>query len=366
MIGSSLRRIVCSEQGERGQALMVTVMFIGVMAGAAAMALDLGSYISHRRTLQNSVDAIALAASLNLPVGESAQAAATDWANKNGVEISSMTVTVTSQNLPSEPNPKVMVEIEVEHELTFMRLVGLDTAGITVTATAIITSPAGGAGVSSLSATEAALAEATLGEVVVLKYDANDILQGNTSPIRVDGPGSGNCSSGDNYCSALAYGSTSTVCAEGADTTYCDGSYLVDTEPGNKIGATKTAIDWRLEHTATACSEFEGTNGAFEDDPNTSEQGVYRIKPECNPFVNGEYDSGRILIIPVINNLCSGSCQVTIVTFALFFLEGYGGAGCTGNDCEIVGRFVKVNQNVGLLAGTYDADSYNKFVRLVN
>ncbi len=140
----------------------------------------------------------------------------------------------------------------------------------------------------------------------------------------------------------------------------------MDTEPGNKIGATKTAIDWRLEHTATACSEFEGANGAFEDDPNTSEQGVYRIKPECNPFVNSENESERILIIPVIDELCSGSCEVTVVTFALFFLEGYGGGGCTGNDCEIVGRFVKVNQNVGLLAGTYDEASYNKFVRLIN
>ena len=146
MIGSSLRRIICSEQGERGQALMVAVMFIVVMAGAAALAIDLGSYISHRRSLQNDADAIALAASLNLPVGSSAQAAANEWAAKNGVAISSMTVTITPQSLPSEPNPKVTIEIEVEHDLTFMRLVGLDTAGLAVTATAIITSPAGGAG----------------------------------------------------------------------------------------------------------------------------------------------------------------------------------------------------------------------------
>ena len=64
--------------------------------------------------------------------------------------------------------------------------------------------------------------------------------------------------------------------------------------------------------------------------------------------------------------LVSGyNVEYSSMTFALFFLEGYGGGGCTGNDCEIVGRFVKVNQNVGLLAGTYDEQSYNKFVRLV-
>ena len=82
--------------------------------------------------------------------------------------------------------------------------------------------------------------------------------------------------------------------------------------------------------------------------------------------MNSAYDSGRILIIPVIEELCNGSCEVTIVTFALLFLERIGDDGCTGNDCEIVGRFVTVNQNVGLLAGTYDEDSSNKFVRLVS
>ncbi len=367
MIGSSLRRIVCSEQGERGQALMVAVMFIVVMAGAAAMAIDLGSYISHRRGLQNSVDAIALAASLNLPVGSSAQSAANEWAAKNGVEISSMTVTVTPQSLPGEPNPKITIEIEVEHDLTFMRVVGLDTASLAVTATAIITSPAGGADISPLSVTQAALDGATLGEEVVLKYDANNIEQGNTGPIRVDGPGSGSCNSGsDKYCSALMFGSDNVICAQGADTTYCNGLSVIDTEPGNKVGPTKTAVDYRLDFTETQCSEFEGTNGVFEDDPTTNEEGVYRIKPGCNPFVNSVFDSGRILIIPVIDELCSGSCEVTIVTFALFFLERIGDDGCTGNDCEIVGRFVSVNQNVGLLAGTYDETSSNKFVRLVS
>ena len=154
--------------------------------------------------------------------------------------------------------------------------------------------------------------------------------------------------------------------AQGADTTYCNGLSVIDTEPGNKVGPTRTAINYRLNSTETQCSEFEGANGVFEDDPTTTEQGVYRIRPDCNPFVNSVYDSGRILIIPVIEELCSGSCEVTIVTFALLFLERIGDDGCTGNDCEIVGRFVRVNQNVGLLAGTYDEDSSNKFVRLVS
>ena len=357
-----------SHHGERGQIMFVAAAFIVIMAGAAAMAIDVGSYLAHRRSLQNAVDAIALAASQNLPQGDSAHAGANEWAMKNGIDINSMLVTVTQQNLPSEPNPKVRIDIESDHNLTFLRILGVSSANINVSATAIKTSPAGGSGVSPLSVTEDALEGATLGEEVVLKYDANNIELGNTSPIRVDGPGSGNCSTNDNYCSALQNGSTSVVCAEGSDTTYCDGPYLVDTEPGNKVGGTREAINWRLENTADACSEFEGVNGVFEDDPTTNEQGVYRIVPECNPFVNSEYDSHRVMIIPVLEELCStggGACEVTIVSFALFFLERIGDDGCTGNDCEIVGRFVTVHQNVGLLAGTFDDDAYNSFVRLV-
>ena len=354
-----------SHHNERGQVIFVAAAFIVIMAGAAAISIDVGSYLAHRRSLQNSVDAIALAASQNLPQGDSAHAGANEWALKNGVDINTMTVTVTQQNLPSEPNPKVRIDLEADHNLAFLRILGVNSATIDVSATAIMTSPAGGSGVSPLSVSEGALAGATLGEEVVLKYDANNILLGNTSPIRVDGPGSGNCSTNDNYCSALLNGSSSVICSEGSDTTYCHGDYVVETEPGNKVGGTSTAIDWRIDNTATQCSEFEGANGVFEDDPTTSEQGVYRLVPECNPFVNSQYESHRVMIIPVIEELCNGACDVTIVTFALFFLERIGEDGCTGNDCEIVGRFVKVNQNVGLLAGTFDEDSYNSFVRLV-
>lgn len=353
-----------THRSERGQVMFLAAAFIAIMAGSAAMAIDVGSYMAHRRSLQNSVDAIALAASQNLPNGDSAHSAANEWAMKNNIDVNSMLVTVTQQGA-GEPNPKVLIEIEVDHSLTFLRILGLSSAGIDVSATAIMTSPAGGSGVSPLSVSLDALSGATLGQEVVLKYDANDIFQGNTSPIRVDGPGSGNCGSTENYCSALQSGSTSVICAEGSDSTYCGGPYVVETEPGNKVGGTSTAINWRIDNTAPQCSEFEGTNGVFEDDPTTNEQGVYRLVPECNPFVNSLYSSHRVMIIPVIETLCNGACDVTVVTFALFFLERIGDDGCTGNDCAVVGRFVKVNQNVGLLAGTFDEDSYNRFVRLV-
>lgn len=328
-----------------------------------AVAVDLGSYSAARRDLQNAADSIALAAALELPSTGRAQTVAYQWAAKNGIDSADLTVTIVPQSLPGQPNPEVQIEVQTDHNFTFARLIGVQSATVQAAAGAIKTTPAGGDGVVPLSVTEAQVASATLGDVVVLKYDANNITQGNTNPIRIDGPGSGNCGSQTNkYCSGLKYGSENVICAAGADPTYCIGPTVADTEPGNKVGPTRTAINYRLNATGVQCDEFTET---FEDDPTTSELGVYRIKQECNPFLAGGHDSARILIVPVIDSLCAGSCEVTIVEFALFFLEGFGNGGCTGIDCEIVGRFVRVNQNIGLLAGTFDATAFNSFVRLV-
>lgn len=348
---------------ERGQALALVVGLIAVIGGMTATAVDLGSYAAERRRLQNAADAIALAASQELPNAAAAQNIANSWAEKNGFDSESLTVTIISQNPPSEPNPKVHVKLEAEHSFTFARLIGVESAEVTADAAAIRTAPSGGDGVVPLSVTEDVLATATYGDIVTLKYDAQNIQQGNTSPIRIDGPGSGNCTSSDNYCAGVRYGSESVVCADGVDPESCDGPSQIETETGNKVGGTRTAINSRVDDTDGACDSFGET---FEDDPTTSEEGVYRITQECNPFLPGGYQSERILIIPVINELCNGSCTVTIVTFGLFFLEGFQNQqSCTGNDCEIQGRFVRVNQNVGLLAGTFDAEAENLFVRLV-
>jgi hypothetical protein len=298
----------------------------------------------------------------------------------------------------------VRVELEDDHGFIFARMIGLDSAPITVAATGIKTSPAGGDGVIPLSVTEDVLMDIDWGADVVLKYDANNIEEGNTGPIRIDGPGAGNCSSSDRYCTGVKFGADNVVCAEGADPTYCDGPYLVDTQTGNVVGPTRTAVDYRMDNTDVQCDDFAEV---FQDDPTTDDPTVYAFNQNCNPFTGGLYNSHRVVIIPVIEELCNGSCEVTIVDFALFYLEGYcgseeeggaaghnenhnppgqeeptpapdegcsdngngngnsGGDGCTGNSCEIVGRFVRVHQNVGMLAGTFNEEASNQFVRLV-
>jgi len=352
---------------ERGQVFIMVVLLLAVLGGMTAVAVDLGSYSADRRDLQNAADAIALAASQELPDEGAAQDVAEGWATKNGIDTENMTLTFTQQSLPNEPNPKVKVDLEEEHDFVFARLVGVTSAEVGAKATAIRTSASGGSGMVPLSVPMETLNGAGLGDEVVLKYDANNITTGNTSPIRIDSGGTGNCTTSDAYCDGVRYGSDTVICAAGTEGTYCDGPTTVDTQTGNLVGGTRTALDDRLELTDSHCDEF---TEVFEDDPNSDEEGYYRITNDCNPFIPGGYASYRVLIVPVIDELCNGSCEVTIVDFALFFLEGYGGTGnsqqgCIGNDCEIIGRFVRANQNIGLLAGTFDPESANSFVRLV-
>ncbi len=411
---------------ERGQAIVVFTILLGVIGGFAALAVDLGAYTADRRDLQNAADAIALAAAQELPDESAAEDVALEWAANNDIEADWVDLTFTQQSPPSEPNPKVHVEITRDHEFAFARLIGIESTDVSAAAASIRTSPAGGDGVIPLSVTEEALNGIPWAAEVTLKYDSNDILEGNTGPIRIDGSGTGNCQTSHSYCDGVKFGAENTVCAAGYDDTYCSGPSVVDTQPGNVVGGTREAINYRMDNTDSQCDTFEEV---FEDDPTTSEPGAYRFDPLCNPFISGSYASQRVVIIPVIEELCNGACEVTIVDFALFFIErlgsgecpgggtgvagnggggvsghrpdhnppgratntptftplpatptftpgptptptpepcpGGGGGACTGNDCLVIGRFVQVGQNVGLLAGTFNPDASNTFIRLV-
>ena len=350
---------------ERGQVIFLVAGLLAVFGGMTAVAIDLGSYMADRRDLQNAVDAIALAASQDLPSGSAAQTAANQWATNNGIDHSSLSVTIVPQNLPSEPNPKVIVEAERDHGFFFARLVGIESAEVSASASAIRTSPGGGDGVVPLSITEDSLEGVTYGEAAILKYDALDLENGNSLPIMIDGPGAGSCNGQNNhYCDSLINGSENVLCADGADDTYCEGPTTAQTQPGLVVGPTSTALNARMDNTDIQCDEFDEV---FEDDPTSSDPSEYRIVQECNPFFAAGYDSRRILVVPVIDSLCNGSCTVTVVEFALFFLDGFAAPNsCQGVVCEVTGRFVRVNQNVGLLAGTFDEEAENQFVRLVN
>jgi hypothetical protein len=99
------------------------------------------------------------------------------------------------------------------------------------------------------------------------------------------------------------------------------------------------------------------------------------LNPDCNPWLGpGECPaapssalcSRRVIIIPVINSFGNGSSDpVTILRFALLFLEGYEGGKCSGNSCEIKARFVNAELTTGALAGSFDPDAPVHFTKLI-
>ena len=338
-------------RGESGQVFIMVALLLAVFGGLVAIAVDFGAMAADRRDLQNSADAIALAASQELPNQDAARDVAEDWAERNGIPLAAMELTFVAQDLPTEPNPKVIVELTESHEFVFARLVGITEADVGATAAAVKTSPGGSEGLMPWSVLKAVKDGAVPGESLVLKYDATDVTTGNFGALRLDGNGS------NVYRDTIKYGSDTGLCADSvAD---CPYPSATDTEPGNMRGPTETGTDYRMENTSAACNDWSEV-------VNVVDGGVMGLKPECNPFGSGgNSESLRVVVVPVISSLCNGECEVTIKEFALFFLEGYGEGGCTGNVCEIKGRFIESNTNYGAWMGVYDEETLSHFVRLV-
>jgi hypothetical protein len=360
---------------ERGQVVMVAALLLPVLLGMVGMAVDIGTYASERRTLQNAADSIALAAAQELPDEVAARDAGEEWADRNGINLADLTIVIDTAGA----TPFARATIGRTHEFAFVRVLGIDSKGVGARATASKVSFGGGAGIVPWTITVATQDAATLGDVVTMKYDATGADTGNFGAIRIDGPGS------NTYNNSVMYGSNSFACAITApncvagacpgiypstcaeDSPECDGPECTP-QTGNLIGPTRTGVDFRINYTMTGCDQF--TEVFTDPDPTTGES---FINPDCNPWTDGlgkcdspiDMCSRRVIIIPVVDQFGNGASDpATIQRFALMFLEGYDNGKCQGNSCEIKGRFVKADINARALAGTYDEDALIHFTKL--
>jgi hypothetical protein len=346
-------------RNERGQVLVLVGLLTTAIMGFTAVAVDVGSMTADKGDLQNAADAMALAAAADLPNASAATSAAHTWATKNGVDPSEIqSIQIQQQSLPSVPNPRVTVNLKRGHDFVFAKAIGVNSTDIEASASAIRTSFGGGDGIVPWTVTEVELHGVNPGDLAIMKYDAKDGENGNFGPISIDGTGA------SVYRESEKYGCQSTICSEVAvaqgcqeNAPQCDGAECY-TEPGNMTGPTRDGVDYRMNNTDSACDSFAEV---FSSNDN----GTYSIDQECNPFIEGSKPSLRVIIVPVIDELCDGRCLVTITEFALFFLEGYDEGKCSGNNCEIKGRFVKANITTGGLTGVYDPNSLISFVKLV-
>jgi Flp pilus assembly protein TadG len=330
-------------RGELGQGLVLGTLFMVVILGFAAMAVDVGLFLHERRELQKAADAAALAGAQELPGSPGdAQQRAEEWAENNGIdgdELEAIEITTTYAT-----NDTITVAVKRDVPFVFARVLGFTSNTMEADATARVGSPAAMSGLLPFGVLEDAISPT---ESTVLKYDAQNVSHGNFGALGIDGPG------GNIYRETIKYGCETPLCSQSQDT--C-ADPTTETKPGNMVGPTREGVEWRIDNTPSECDEFDEV---FQE-----VDGTYQLTSQCNPFPStGPNDSSRVVIVPVIGELCNGRCDVTILKFAMFFLEELGD--CKGNDCEVTGRFVDAQADMGSLLGNYEPDGLFHFVRLV-
>jgi Putative Flp pilus-assembly TadE/G-like len=119
---------------ERGQSLVIVLLFMTVLIGMAAAVIDVGSWYRADRKLQANADAAALAGAQELPESApAAQAAALAWADKNDGGVTAANIKFRSTVIANDT-----VEVTAERRAPgfFAKLFGFDSVQVRAKAAA--------------------------------------------------------------------------------------------------------------------------------------------------------------------------------------------------------------------------------------
>jgi Flp pilus assembly protein TadG len=113
---------------QTAQATVLTLIFLTVLLGMAALVLDVGAWYRADRDTQNTADAAALAAAQALP-DDTGQAAslAMQYANRNGGGLDAGDISFSTGSLP---NDTVTVQVKRSAGGIFTRLFGLSSVNV--------------------------------------------------------------------------------------------------------------------------------------------------------------------------------------------------------------------------------------------
>lgn len=121
-------------RNERGQSAAISVVFLTVLLGMAALVLDIGSWFRADRAVQVTADAAALAGAQALPENPArATALAIEYANKNGGGVEAANVTFSSK---LEDNDTISVSLAKPAPGFFAKLFGIDSVTVAAKASA--------------------------------------------------------------------------------------------------------------------------------------------------------------------------------------------------------------------------------------
>lgn len=119
-------------QDQSGQAILMTVLFLTVLVGVAALTVDVGSWYREQRQAQATADSAALAGAQVLPSDTAqAQTLAADYAASNGGGVQDITL-----RSDFEPNDTVVVRVRKDVPSFFANIFSIDHATVAATAAA--------------------------------------------------------------------------------------------------------------------------------------------------------------------------------------------------------------------------------------
>lgn len=122
------RRLRC----ESGQAMLMTVLFLTVLLGGAAITIDVGSWYRQQRQAQATADAAALAGAQSLPSDPAqSQTLAQQYGDSNGGGVDGITF-----QSAYEPNDTVVVNVSKTAPSFFAKIFSISSATVRATASA--------------------------------------------------------------------------------------------------------------------------------------------------------------------------------------------------------------------------------------
>lgn len=273
---------------DQGSIAILTALSLTVILGFCALATDMALLYAKKSHLQNSVDAVALAAvqELSKDGGQaSAHLQAIEYASNNNIALSSLQIS----------NSEVSVHSQKEVPTLLAKVLGITSETVSADATARLFSPQSVVGAVPLSIK---MQNFVFGQQYQLKSAPSDGESGWYGPIRLDGQGA------NVYQDELTNGCNKPL----------EVGQIVEVEHGNMSGPTQKGLEDRL-----ALDTRVPTN-TFESHDNDAPEIVY------------------IPVVEVISLLENSIHEVKILGFAAFFVEDVTG---TGNDSIITGRFLK-------------------------
>ena len=291
---------------ERGQSMVLTVVFMVVLLGFAALVIDVGSWYRAHRSAQATADASALAGAAVLPDTAAASALATQYATKNGGSGSGLgsgpQITFTQSGYEMDT---ITVKVTRPSPGFFARVFGSKFMNVSVS-----------------------------GSATARAYNVQGIRNG-IAPITVNYKHPLlNCTRGQNPTCNPTFGTPTQLSLEdihtsgGKDAAGAFGLINLNGVQGGNIGA-GTLADWLL-------------NGYQDHD---LQVGKYDSAPGAN-FNNSQFTSaldqqiGHELLFPVYRLLKGpgSNAQYDIIGWVGFVIDSYDASGSTGT---INGHFTR-------------------------